>query len=149
MLQLAVLYAGSTLLTPLYRLYREAFGFSQLTLTLIYAAYVLGNLTALLFLARASDQLGRRAVNLTALAIAAGATLLLLFASSVVWLFAGRIVSGLAIGLGATATTAWLAELSPDQRRASMFATEATSWDWPSARCPPDCWRPVCHGRCG
>jgi MFS family permease len=123
MLQLAVLYAGSTLLTPLYRLYREAFGFSQLTLTFIYAAYVLGNLTALLFLARASDQLGRRAVNLTALAIAAGATLLFLCASSVVWLFAGRIVSGLAIGLGATATTAWLAELSPDQRRASMFAT--------------------------
>jgi len=29
MMQLAVLYAGSTLLTPLYRLYREAFGFSQ------------------------------------------------------------------------------------------------------------------------
>jgi predicted MFS family arabinose efflux permease len=125
MVQLAVLYAGSTLLTPLYRLYREAFGFSQLTLTLIYAAYVLGNLTALLFFGRLSDQVGRRLVNLAALAIGACATVLFLFASSAAWLFAGRIVSGLAIGLGATATTAWLAELSPDKRRASMFAAEA------------------------
>jgi hypothetical protein len=33
-------------------------------------------------------------------------------------------VSGLAIGLGATATTAWLAELSPDKRQATLFATE-------------------------
>jgi predicted MFS family arabinose efflux permease len=122
--QIALLYAGSTLLTPLYRLYREAFGFSTLTLTLIYSAYVLGNLTALLLLGRLSDQLGRRAVNLLAVAIGALATLLFLFASSPAWLFAGRIVSGLAIGLGATATTAWLAELTPDKRQASVFATE-------------------------
>jgi predicted MFS family arabinose efflux permease len=122
--QIAVLYAGSTLLTPLYRLYREAFGFSQLTLTLIYSAYVLGNLSALLLLGRLSDQIGRRTVNLVAIAIAAIATLLFLFASSVAWLFAGRVVSGLAIGLGAAATTAWLAELTPDKRRATVFATE-------------------------
>jgi MFS family permease len=121
--QIGMLYAGSTLLTPLYRLYRETFGFSQLTLTLIYSVYVLGNLTALLLLARLSDQLGRRAVNLAAIAIGALATLLFLLASSPVWLFAGRIVSGLAIGLGATASTAWLAELTPDKRRATVFAT--------------------------
>jgi len=124
MAQLAALYAGSTLLTPLYRLYREAFGFSQLTLTFIYAAYVVGNLIALLFLGRISDQLGRRVVTLAALAIAACATLLFLFSSSVAWLFAGRIVSGLAIALGATATTAWLSELNQDKRRATLFATE-------------------------
>ncbi|MBV8405103.1 MAG: MFS transporter [Gammaproteobacteria bacterium] len=121
--QIAVLYAGSTLLTPLYQLYREEFGFSQLTLTLIYSAYVLGNLTALLPLGRLSDQLGRRAVNLAAVVIAAGATALFLLASSPGWLFAGRIVSGLAIGLGATATTAWLAELVPDKQRATLFAS--------------------------
>lgn len=121
---IAVLYAGSTLLTPLYRLYREAFGFSQLTLTLIYSAYVLGNLTALLLLGRLSDQIGRRAVNLAAVSVGACATLLFLLASSTAWLFAARIVSGLAIGLGASATTAWLAELTPDKRLATVFATE-------------------------
>jgi len=122
--QIAVIYAGSTLLTPLYRLYREAFGFSQLELTLIYSAYVLGNLTALLLFGRLSDQIGRRAVNLAALGIGAAATLLYLLASSPAWLFAGRIVSGLGIGLGASATTAWLAELTPSKRRATVFATE-------------------------
>src|ERR1700750_1411366 len=83
--QIAVLYAGSTLLTPLYHLYRKDFGFSQLTLTLIYSAYVLGNLTALLPLGRLSDQVGRRTVSLAAVAIGAGATLLVLLASSRWW----------------------------------------------------------------
>jgi predicted MFS family arabinose efflux permease len=122
--QIAVLYAGSTLLTPLYHLYREEFGFSQLTLTLIYSAYVLGNLSALLPLGRLSDQVGRRAVNLAAVALGACATVLFLLASTPGWLFAGRIVSGLAIGLGASSTTAWLAELTPDKQRATLFATE-------------------------
>jgi hypothetical protein len=37
--QLAVLYAGSTLPTSLYVIYGRALHFSQVTLTLIYAAY--------------------------------------------------------------------------------------------------------------
>jgi MFS family permease len=123
--QIAVIYAGSTLLTPLYRLYRGAFGFSQLELTLIYAAYVLGNLTALLLLGRVSDQIGRRLVNLAAVAIGASATVIYLLATSPAWLFAGRILSGLGIGLGASATTAWLAELVPDKRRATVVTTAA------------------------
>ncbi len=44
---LAVIFMGSTLLTPLYPLYARKFEFSELTLTLIYAIYVCGNLTAL------------------------------------------------------------------------------------------------------
>ena len=51
---------GSTLLTPLYVIYRQKFGFSGVTLTLIYAAYVVGNLGALLLFGRVSDQVGRR-----------------------------------------------------------------------------------------
>lgn len=120
---LGIIYAGATLLTPLYRLYREEFRFSQLTLTLIYAAYVVGNLVALLPLGRLSDQLGRRSVNAVAVLVATLATFLYLAATSTAWLVAGRITSGLAIGLAATATTAWLAELTPDKGRASLFAT--------------------------
>src|SRR5262245_8975080 len=40
---IGVLFAGSTLLTPLYVIYQERFGFAQITLTLIYAIYVAGN----------------------------------------------------------------------------------------------------------
>ena len=52
----AVMFFGATLPSPLYPLYRVAFGFGQITLTLIYAVYVLGNLVALLFFGRRSDQ---------------------------------------------------------------------------------------------
>lgn len=45
---------GSTLLTPLYVVYRETFAFSELTLTLIYATYVIGNLSALFLFGRLS-----------------------------------------------------------------------------------------------
>ena len=57
---IAVLFAGSTALTPLYVIYKQAFGFSQITLTLVYAVYVVGNLGALLMFGRLSDVIGRR-----------------------------------------------------------------------------------------
>ena len=123
--QVAVIYVGTTLVTPLYRLYQQRFGFSQLTLTAIYAAYLLGNLAGLLLLGRLSDQLGRRLVNLAALGCAVLATLLYLFTASTAWLFAGRIVSGLAISLAATSATAWVSEFSSDPQRASVYTTAA------------------------
>jgi MFS family permease len=108
---LIVGFAGSTLLTPLYELYRESFGFSKLTLTLIYSVYVIGNLIALLLLGRLSDQIGRRRVGLPALVLAAASTLVFLFARHTGWLFWGRMLSGLANGLLSGTATAWIAEL--------------------------------------
>jgi MFS family permease len=124
---LGVMFMGSTLLTPLYGLYREKFGFSQLTLTLIYASYVVGNLGALLFLGRLSDEIGRRRVCLPAVALAAVSTLVFLAAPGIGWLFAARALSGLAIGLVSGTATAWIAELAndPDKSRASVVATAA------------------------
>ena len=37
------MFMASTLVSPLYVLYQQAFGFSDSTLTLVYAVYVLGN----------------------------------------------------------------------------------------------------------
>jgi len=64
---IAVMFMGSTLVTPLYVLYQQAFGFSEVTLTLVYAAYVVGNLCALLFFGRLSDRIGRRRTTLPAM----------------------------------------------------------------------------------
>ena len=61
------MFVGAILPTPLYPLYQQAFGFSGVTLTLIYAVYVLGNLVALLFFGRLSDQIGRRIASLPAI----------------------------------------------------------------------------------
>lgn len=125
--ELAILFIGGTLPTPLYPLYRAGFGFGGVTLTVIYAVYVLGNLIALIFFGRLSDQLGRRPVILLALGFGFAGTLLFLFAEGTVWLFAARILSGLSTGLGAGAATAWIAELQPrrDHAGASSLASAA------------------------
>ena len=124
---LALLFAGSTLITPLYPLYQEKFGFSALTLTLVYATYVVGNLVALLVFGRLSDQIGRRPVALAAIALGAVSTLLFVFATGLAWLYAARALSGLAVGCGSGTATAWITDLlGPEQRpRASVTASAA------------------------
>jgi MFS family permease len=124
-LAIAALYAGSTILTPLYPLYRADFGISGLTVTIIYAVYVIGNLAVLFLFGRLSDQLGRRLVTSIALGLTVVSALVFLFATSSVGLLVGRGVNGFAAGLGAGALTAWIAELEPrkDRARAAVIAS--------------------------
>jgi MFS family permease len=125
--QLGVMFVGAILPTPLYPLYREAFGFSAVTLTLIYATYVLGNLTALLLFGRLADQIGRRAASLLAIAIGIASTGAFVAAHSTAWLFAARALSGFSTGLASGAATAWIAELhaGPDRGGAARIASAA------------------------
>jgi MFS family permease len=102
-IQLGVMFVGAILPTPLYPLYRQAFGFSGVTLTLIYATYVLGNLAALLLFGRLADQIGRRAASLPAVAVGIASTIVFAAAQGTGWLFAARALSGF--------STAWIAEL--------------------------------------
>ncbi len=124
---IGVLFAGSTIVTPLYIMYKHAFGFSQITLTLIYAAYVIGNICALLFFGRLADQIGRRPMALAGMTLAVMGALVFLFARGTASLYAARILSGLAIGVGAGTATAWLADLIHDESksRATVIATSA------------------------
>lgn len=119
---LALMFTGSTIPTPLYADFQRLFGFDELTLTLIYAAYVLGNLSSLLFMGRLSDQMGRRPVTFMAIALAAASTLVYLSARGTLWLAAGRILSGLALGLASGTNTAWLAELHAAKSKARATA---------------------------
>jgi MFS family permease len=115
---IGVMFMGSTLVTPLYVIYEQDFGFSRLTLTLVYAVYAVGNLAALLLFGGWSDDGGRRRVSLCALAAAGASTLCYLFAGGTAWLFCARALSGLAIALAAGAATAWIAELDAEQDKA-------------------------------
>jgi MFS family permease len=128
--EIALMFMGSSLLTPLYGLYRDAFGFSQLTLTLVYASYVIGNLGALFLFGRLSDQIGRKRVSLPAIVAAGIATVLFLFAHGTAWLFVARALSGLAIGLASGAAAAWITELTAgrDSARSTVTATSANAW---------------------
>ena len=65
----AVCMAGTTLPTPLYGLYQEKFGFSELTVTVVYAVYAFGVIGVLLLAGNASDTVGRRPVLLWGLGL--------------------------------------------------------------------------------
>jgi MFS family permease len=120
---IAVMFMGSTIVTPLYSLYAKQFGFSPIVLTLIYAAYVIGNLVSLFFFGGVSDSAGRRRIVLRAMGLAALSTCIYFFATNTSWLFVARVLSGFSIGLAAGAGTAWIAELDAEDRtRATLMA---------------------------
>jgi MFS family permease len=112
---LAVMFVGAILPTPLYPLFRETFGFSSVTLTLIYAVYVLGNLVALLLFGRLADQIGRRTMSLPAIGFGIASTIVFAAAAGTGWLFAARALSGFSTGLASGTATAWIAETYADR----------------------------------
>src|SRR5919197_1063038 len=91
------LFASATP-TPLYGLYQAKFEFSTFVLTLIYAVYCFGVLTALLLVGRISDDIGRRPVLIGALLGLMASMVLFAAAQSEAWLFAARGVQGLTTG---------------------------------------------------
>ncbi|MEU6278506.1 MFS transporter [Streptomyces populi] len=123
----AVCMAGTTLPTPLYGLYREKFGFSELTVTVVYAVYAFGVMGVLLLAGNASDSVGRRPVLLGGLGFAAASAVCFLCATGLGWLYAGRLMSGLSAGLFTGAATAYVMELAPPggAARATFVATAA------------------------
>jgi MFS family permease len=123
----AVCMAGTTLPTPLYTLYQEKFGFSELTVTVVYAVYAFGVIGVLLLAGNASDSVGRRPVLLCGLGFSAASALCFLAATGLGWLYAGRLMSGLSAGLFTGAATAYVMELAPPggAGRATFVATAA------------------------
>jgi MFS family permease len=111
--------AASTAPSPLYALYREAWGFSALTLTLVFATYAFTLLAALLFFGALSDHRGRREVVILALVLEFAALLLFRHADSVGWLIAARALQGVATGIATSALSAGLQDLH--RERGALF----------------------------
>jgi MFS family permease len=89
--------------TPLYHHYQESFGLTPFMVTIIFAAYVLSLLAALLTVGSLSDYIGRRPAILAALVLNIAAMVMFVAADSAFALIAARAVQGFATGL-ATAT---------------------------------------------
>jgi MFS family permease len=87
---LAALTAASSAPSPLYPVYQAQFHFSALTLTAIFAMYVLTLLLSLLTAGRLSDYLGRRPVLAAALLVEAAAMGVFLDAHGVAELLVAR-----------------------------------------------------------
>lgn len=112
--------AGSAAPSPLYPVYRQLWGFSAFTLTVIFAVYVAALLTALLTAGSLSDHIGRRPVVGAGLVLLAAAMLLFVTADGVGGLIAARILQGLATGLVTGAVTAMIVDLQPHPRAGAL-----------------------------
>lgn len=124
----AVGMMGTTLPTPLYGLYQADIGFSEFVVTVVFAVYALGVITALLVAGDYSDQVGRRPVILVALVLAVGSDLCFLFEGGLPLLFTGRLLSGFSAGLLSGAATAAVLELAaPDRKARAGFAATAAN----------------------
>jgi MFS family permease len=110
----AALFASATP-SPLYETYAKLWGFSSVVVTLVYATYAVGVLTALLLAGCISDVAGRRPALAFALSALLAATVLYMVADSVAWLFAARAVQGLATGLALGTASAGLLDFHPRQ----------------------------------
>src|ERR1700741_4135166 len=111
--------AASTAPSPLYALYREAWGFSALTLTVVFSTYAFALLGALLFFGALSDHRGRREVVLVSMGLEIASLLVFRHADSVAWLIAARAVQGLATGIATSALSAGM--LDVDRERGSLL----------------------------
>ena len=99
--------------SPLYVVYQAEFGFSAITLTSVFAVYVVALLATLLFTGSLSDAIGRRPVLIGAMLVEIAAMVLFVVARDVTWLFAARIVQGVATGAATGALSASLIDLGP------------------------------------
>lgn len=122
---LVMLLAASSAPTPLYPLYQDQWNLSALAVTVVFSAYALALLLALLTTGALSDHLGRRPVLVGALVSAAGSMILLASADGAGVLTAARTLHGLATGAATSAAGAALLDLE-DPRRPGRSALANT-----------------------
>jgi MFS family permease len=114
--------AYSAVPAPLYVLY----GFSSLTITLVFSAYAVGVIGGLFLAGHVSDWYGRRRVLVPALALALVSGIFFVFFRDAVALSVGRLLNGVSVGAVTATATAWLQELyAGPPRRAQALATAA------------------------
>jgi hypothetical protein len=103
--------AGSSAPTPLYALYQAEWGFSPITVTVIFGIYALAVLAALLTVGSLSDYVGRRPVLVVATLLQAAAMWVFATAHGVHALIGARIIQGLATGGAASAIGAGMLDI--------------------------------------
>jgi predicted MFS family arabinose efflux permease len=123
---LVTLLASSSAPTPLYATYQARWGFSPITITVIFGVYAIAVLASLLVAGSLSDHIGRRPILIGALCTQAIVMLLFAFAGGVDVLLMARVLQGLATGAAVGAIGAGLVDLHPG-RGAVANATGAMS----------------------
>lgn len=118
---------GSYALTPLYPIYQQRWGFSDLTLSVAFACYSLGTVLALLVAGSLSDRIGRRAALLPALAGVVIAIVVLATSVNVTMLLIGRALQGIFTGIVTGTAGAALMDLAPGgSKKTAALANSAS-----------------------
>jgi len=118
-----------------YPLYAAEWGLSHATITAIFAIYPITVVAVLIGAGDISDHIGRRATMLLGLAASLAGVLVFALAPDVSWLFVGRALMGIGVGLSAGPSTAAMVEfMAPGQlNRASALTTCAQALGFGSA----------------
>jgi MFS family permease len=105
---------GGNQFTPLLIAYAQNAGYSRVDVDILLGAYVLGLVPGLLVASALSDRHGRRRVMLVGVVSSALGSLTLAVGDVLGFpaLFAGRMFSGLAVGIAMAVGSAWITELS-------------------------------------
>ncbi|WP_407546954.1 MFS transporter [Vibrio parahaemolyticus] len=112
-LSLMVTYATSSTPIPLYGTYQLHDNVSYLDLSLSSVVYFIGAVTALVLFGRLSNHLGRKAVSVISLLLAALSVVVFLNVHSATTLILGRLLQGFACGLASTALASWVVDHAP------------------------------------
>lgn len=127
LLALTTVIFGTTMPTPLYAGYKEAYHLADWSVTGIYAIFAGGIVLALILLNGLSDWVGRRGALWVGLAVFVVSDLMFLTWTSEIGLYAARVVTGLSSGIYVGTATVAAIEVAPEHRklRASTYATAA------------------------
>ncbi|MBD0669886.1 MFS transporter [Streptomyces sp. CBMA156] len=104
---------GGNQFTPLLLMYRDLGGYSEVTVDAFLGAYVLGLVPGLLVGGAASDRYGRRPLMIGAVAVSLAASGVLCGGvTGELPIYAGRFLTGIAVGIAMAVGTSWVKELS-------------------------------------
>ncbi|KJY35321.1 hypothetical protein VR45_14340 [Streptomyces sp. NRRL S-495] len=124
---LLLMLIGANLATPIYPMLQRRLGLGPLDTTILFTIYVFALVPVLAVVGHWSDHLGRRALILPAVALAAAGDVVFATSGSFWQLAAGRAVQGIAVGLSTGAAGAALGDLMPDRPTLAAKLTLACS----------------------
>jgi predicted MFS family arabinose efflux permease len=118
-----------------YRLYAQEWHLSHTVTAGIFAIYPIVVVAVLIGFGAISDDIGQRATILMGLAASLAGTVLFALAPSVAWLFAGRALMGVGVGLTAAPATAAVVEFATGgpSKRAALITTIAQAGGFATA----------------
>ncbi|HEY4269178.1 MAG TPA: MFS transporter, partial [Galbitalea sp.] len=114
---LLAFYLAAGAPTPLFPIYESDWGFAPSLLTIAFGVYAFALIVALLVAGGLSDYIGRRPMLIGALVLELAAMVVFLFAPSIGWIIAARVLQGLATGIASSTFGAAIVELASERHK--------------------------------